>query len=165
MRNVLIYIMMAAGMAAQTANQPNAWGKTSWGMTEADLTAIFGPQLIHRDYKLVNPTQLSTLALENLDIGRDKWEAHLVLDTTGKLEAVYLMPTDGRLIDEAVYHRTETALAEKYGSPFSRSADGQHTSQWKTAATLIQLTYYQSKAIPFRSLNLSYTRRKSQDNL
>lgn len=165
MRNILIHIMMSAVLTAQPASQPNAWGETSWGMTEVELTATFGPQLLHRDHKFVNPTQLSTLAVEGLDIAGDKWEAHLILDTAGKLEAVRLMPTDGRMIDEAMFHRAETALAEKYGSPFSRSADGQHTSQWKTAATLIQLTYYQPKAIPLRTLHLTYTPKKTSPDL
>jgi hypothetical protein len=132
-------MMLVAGVAGAHVQDPGGWSKAKWGMTEPQLLAAFGPEIVRLDPpQKIGDTPVH-LTVQPFELARFQFRAYLVPDKTGRLASVLLAPIHDADSTDALFETLEQLLVQKYGRPWSTTGAGTLELQWTCGQTVITL--------------------------
>ena len=160
--------------AASPLAQPSGWGKTSWGMTQAQIKqaypgeAVDLPPAPNVQFNIDGREQYAQVGIGSTTIEGTEFSVSFILGPAG-LQHVIITPRDKVFQTRDVYASLQRALAAKYGEPFANgtaeSGVGTTISQWKTKTSIIQLRFVDISSIGTKFLTLSYDKLLVNDKL
>jgi hypothetical protein len=147
----LLFLLLAA--------DPGGYLASRWGMTPDQVLAAV-PQAIRDESAKPFRGAVASIIIREVQIATLPMQVSFRFgQQSGRLENVLLQPVRDQDKAEGDFERIEALLVEKYGRPWiSTTAEGR-TSRWSFETTAIELSYYQSRTIAFRSLSLVYRPR------
>jgi len=149
-----------------TARDIAGWGKTRWGMTEAEVLAALPGEVVRLAEPDKHDSGEAPLGIEDLELGVHRFAVRFVFDSeTRLLNAVNLrLKESNHPIEENLFHTLEKALTEKYGPATYRREDRErdalglaidNKASWRLNRTRIELDFIYVEGA-FHHLGLHY---------
>lgn len=151
-----IACLLIAATAACASDDPAGWTRARWGMTAADLAAVF-PDADRRP-----PEKDAILAIDSIDLAGARFRVVMYPDAGGGLAEVHLGVTPPEAGTDALFQTVENLLADKYGRPWQSTESDTTTLQWTFPTTTIQLRRLRLRGATRSIVDLIYMKR-SQD--
>ncbi len=128
------------------------WGKTRWGMTEAEVLAALPGEVVRFAKPYKYDADETPLGIEDLELFTKPFTVRFIFDLeTRLLNAVNLrLKESNHGIGELVFHWLEKALTEKYGPATYRREDRKrgvsglditNVASWRLNRTRIELKF------------------------
>lgn len=169
----------------------NGWGKIKWGMTVAQIKALYGAQVQDSDGSGGNSADyIEKLVIKGFAIGDDNMDVSVNIDPKSKLikevsfslaaSSMPIKETGDNLLRQAhvqklarsvTYAHLKDSLTQKYGRPTSEEKEsngsGDTFATWMFPSTVIRLYLAEATNIEFGILRLRYTAtdKKALDKL
>ena len=135
--------------AAEPPKSLAGYGKTSWGMSPAEVLLAEAPRAV----RLAKPDKYKdawgVVRIPQISIGSNNFNVEFLFDSVeGKLGQVLVKSTEEKNVGINIdtYRALEHLLVGKYGPPTFRSdaparAEGHHLISWKLEQTTIELDH------------------------
>jgi hypothetical protein len=142
-------MMLAAVAFLLAADDPGGWSKAKWGMTDAQLSEVFGAETLYIDGHVA----------VHLTVGDILCHAMMHFDKDGHLNLIGIGPVKIDDMTDALYLNLQEMLVQKYGRPWKSDEENGITSlQWTFPTTLITLQRMKLPMIARRNVSLTYER-------
>lgn len=152
---VVILVALSCGFAVgQTRpSDVEGWQRLKWGMSEKEVRAIFGSQIVelppNRQRKFMDG-DVADLAIESYQVGPTNFRIEFKMDPrTRRLNGVSLDKTAISVSPDRFYAGDLlNALIQKYGQPNNRKLEsGDETYAWNFKSTTIRLVQFRTSVM------------------